>query len=91
MLLVRELNMYFNRIRLEDESLPLNHLDDFTEEEIDAICFKRGIEIDRQTLKEKLVDIKLWLSISNQRNVPHSLLLLTRIKDFTHDLFEGAR
>jgi hypothetical protein len=30
----------------------------------------------------------LWLSISNQRNVPHSLLLYTRINDFTNDLFE---
>ena len=32
--------------------------------------------------------MKLWLSISNQRNVPHSLLLYTRINDFTNDLFE---
>lgn len=30
----------------------------------------------------------MWLSISNQRNVPHSLLLYTRINDFTNDLFE---
>lgn len=38
-------------------------------------------------MKEKKEDLKLWLSISNQRNVPNSLLLLTRITDFKNDLF----
>lgn len=34
-------------------------------------------------------DLKLWLSISNLRNVPHSLLLYTRISDYAaEDLFE---
>ena len=45
-LLTRELNMYFARIRKEDESLSFEMIDSFTEEEIDAICFKRGIDID---------------------------------------------
>jgi hypothetical protein len=39
-------------------------------------------------LKEKYGDLKLWLSISNQRNVPHSLLLYSRINDFCNDMFE---
>lgn len=30
----------------------------------------------------------MWLSISNLRNVPDSLLLYTRINDFTNDMFE---
>ena len=34
------------------------------------------------------MDLKLWLSISNQRNVPHSLLLYTRINDYCGDIFE---
>mmetsp|Transcript_22003 Transcript_22003/g.34160 ORF Transcript_22003/g.34160 Transcript_22003/m.34160 type:complete len:165 (+) Transcript_22003:1177-1671(+) len=88
MVLVRELNMYFTRIRKEDESLSFDRLDEFSEEVIDQICFRRGIEIDRQTKAEKVQDLKLWLSISNQRNVPHSLLLFTRINDFTNDTFE---
>lgn len=50
-ILVRELNMYFARIRKEDEALSFTKLDKFSEEQIDAICFKRGIEIDKQTLK----------------------------------------
>ena len=87
-LLVRELNMYFSRIRREDEALSFQLLDEFDEEQIDDICFKRGIDIDVQTLKEKKDDLKLWLSISNQRNVPHSLLLYTRINDFCNDIFE---
>lgn len=34
-------------------------------------------------------DLKLWLSISNLRNVPHSLLLYTRIADYaSEDIFE---
>ena len=45
--------MYFARIRKEDESLSFDSLDNYSEEQIDAICFKRGIEIDKQTLKEK--------------------------------------
>ena len=87
-ILVRELNMYFARIRKEDESLSFDGLVNMKEEEIDAICFKRGIEIDKQTKKQKLEDLKLWLSISNQRNVPNSLLLFTRINDFMNDMFE---
>ena len=54
MFLCRELNMYFSKLRKEDETLSF-----------DAICFKRGIEIDKQTLKAKKEDLKLWLSISN--------------------------
>jgi hypothetical protein len=33
-------------------------------------------------------DLKLWLSISNLRNVPNSLLLYSRIADYADDLFE---
>jgi len=29
----------------------------------------------------------LWLSISNLRNVPHSLLLIARINDFASESF----
>ena len=53
-ILVRELNMYFNRIRMEDEALGFDQLDQYTEEELDAMCFKRGIEIDKQTKKDKI-------------------------------------
>jgi len=39
-------------------------------------------------MKQKKEDLKLWLSISNQRNVPNSLLLYARINDFMNDIFE---
>lgn len=64
-LIVRELNMYFDRIRKIDENISFEDLDRFTEEEIDLLCFKRGIEINNQSLKYKKQDLKLWLSISN--------------------------
>jgi len=40
-------------------------LEKFSEEEIDKLCFMRGIEINTQNLKKKKEDLKLWLSISN--------------------------
>jgi len=33
-------------------------------------------------------DLRLWLSVSNLRNVPDSLLLFTRIHDYASDMFE---
>ena len=55
---------------------------------LDTLCFRRGIEVDDKTLESKIKDLKLWMSISNLRNVPDSLLLFSRITDFTEDLFE---
>ena len=87
-LLIREINMYFNKIRKEDQLISFDTLNILSEEEIDKLCFMRGIEINKQSLKKKKEDLKLWLSISNLRNVPDSLLLYTRINDFTNDMFE---
>lgn len=87
-ILARELNMYFNRLRQEDTVLSFDNLDQYNEEQINQICFKRGIDIDNNNLKERANDIKLWLSISNQRNVPHSLLVFTRAQDYTTEMFE---
>lgn len=56
------------------------------EEELDRICFNRAINID-QSHREKVEDLRLWLSISNLRNVPHSLLLIARINDYTSEIF----
>ena len=86
-LMVRELNMYFRRIRNYDVMYSFDNLMEFSDEEIDKLCFNRGIDIDNQDRKGKIDDLKLWLSISNQRNVPHSLLLYARIQEFTNDQF----
>lgn len=40
------------------------------------------------SLKKKKQQLKLWLSISNQSNIPNTLLLFTRINDYTHEIFE---
>jgi len=47
MFVTRELNMYFNRIRKLDENISFGDLDKFSEEQIDIMCFKRGIEINK--------------------------------------------
>jgi hypothetical protein len=45
-ILARELNMLFRRLRAEDIVLSAENLFEFTEEQIDIICFNRGINID---------------------------------------------
>jgi len=79
--------MLFRRLRNEDTILSAENIFEFSEEQIDVICFNRGINID-QKFSRKVEDLRLWLSISNLRNVPHSLLLLSRIQDFQNDVFE---
>ena len=74
-------------MRREDVHLDFEGLADLTEDDIVKICFKRGININ-QTIKEQKEDLKLWLSISNQRNVPHSLLLIARVSDFNSGMFK---
>lgn len=85
--LLRELRMYFAKIRREDALISMEGLQKYSEKEIDKLCFMRGIDIT-QPLKDKVSDLKLWLSISNQRNVTNTLLLFIRVNDFTHDKFE---
>jgi hypothetical protein len=69
-ILARELNMLFRRSRNKDTILSAGDLFEFPEEQIDIFCFKRGINID-QKFNRKIEDLRLWLSISNLRNVPH--------------------
>lgn len=89
MILTRELNLYFNKLRKEDELMSFEHVENYSEEELNLICYRRGIEISNKTYEQKMKDLKLWLSISNLRNVPNSLLLYSRITDYaSEDLFE---
>ena len=52
------------------------------------IAVRRGIEIEDKSYESKMKDLKLWLSISNLRNVPDTLLIYSRIVDYADDLFE---
>ena len=85
-LVAREMNMLFRQLRREDRTLNFEDLDELPEDLIDKICYKRGINLN-QTLHEQKEDLKLWLSISNQSNVPHSLLLVARALDFKGNMF----
>lgn len=82
------MNLYFEKLRAEDELMSFEKIDKFSEEELNRVCFARGIEIEGTTYEEKMKDLKLWLAISNLRNAPHSLLLYTRIIDITQDMYE---
>ena len=86
MLVARELNMYFRRLRKEDLLLDMENVDNYSEEQLTKICFQRGININ-QSRNEQLKDLKLWMSISNKRNVPHILLLIIRLHDFNSNVF----
>jgi hypothetical protein len=88
MMVARELNMLIKQLRTEDLSLWFEKIDDIDEEVFNKICFRRGIDIQNQTKLQEIEDLKLWLSISNQQNVPPSLLLMTRIHDFNYNSFK---
>jgi hypothetical protein len=79
MILTRELNLYFNQLRREDELMSFEQLEKISDEQLDYICYRRGIDLTSRP--EKLKDLKLWLSISNLRNVDHLLLLFSRVAD----------
>ena len=69
--------------------MSFEHVERFSDDELNLICIRRGIEIQNKTYDQKMKDLKLWISISNLRNVPHSLLLYSRILDYaSEDLFE---
>jgi hypothetical protein len=65
LLVVRELSMYFSRLRKDDEMYSFKTIENYDDEQIDMLCFKRGIEINNNTRKQKINKLKLWLSISN--------------------------
>lgn len=89
MILTRSLNLYFDKLRKEDELMSFEVIEKFSEEDLNRVCFKRGINISEEVSNSsKLKDLKLWMAISNLRNVPHSILLYSRIVDFTENVFE---
>lgn len=87
MIITRELELYFKRLREEDVLMSFEKLEQVTEEELNFICYRRGIEITDKSYESKMKDLKLWMSISNLRNVPHVLLLYSRIADYAEDMF----
>lgn len=80
--------MLFKQLRNEDMTLWFEKIEDFPDKELNKVCFRRGIEIQEQTRKQEIEDLKLWLSISNQRNIPNVLLLLTRVNDYMKNTFK---
>ena len=87
LLVVREMNMLFSQLRAEDVHIDFEGVNAFNETQLSKICFRRGINIG-QSDKEMQKDLKLWLSISNLSNVPHSLLLISRVSDFNSGMFK---
>lgn len=77
------------RLRKEDQLISQDaaQLKKLPKDLLKKICFERGINIE-QSLKDQIEDLKLWLSISNLRNVSHSLLISTRLNDFEGQKFE---
>ena len=88
MIITRELELYFKRLREEDVLMSFEKLEQVTEGELNFICYRRGIEITDKSYESKMKDLKLWMSISNLRNVPHVLLLYSRIADYADDMFQ---
>lgn len=51
MILTRELNLYFSKLRKEDEIMSFEMLNEFSEEELNLICIRRGIEIEDRSFE----------------------------------------
>lgn len=45
MIVARELNMYFRKLRNEDQWLDMEDIDNYPESQLTKICFNRGINI----------------------------------------------
>jgi len=73
---------------MEDQLLSMEDMSQIPENTLAKICFDRGIDLEKSH-REQVEDLRLWLSISNLRNVPHSLLLITRVQDFSKDVIEN--
>lgn len=86
-ILGRQLNMLFRSLSTKDAVIAFEDLEKYEIEELVTICFKRGINVS-QNRKNMRDDLKLWLSISNLRDVPSSLLLFAMVREFVHDTFE---
>jgi len=86
-ILGRQLNMLFRSLTQKDAVIAFEDLEKYEIEELVTICFKRGINVS-QNRKNMRDDLKLWLSISNLRDVPSSLLLFAMVREFVHDTFE---
>lgn len=85
-ILGRQLNMLFRSLLKKDSELNFEDLEQMTDEELVTFCFKRGINVE-QNNKAMLGDLKLWMSISNLRDVPSSLLLFAMVREFMYDTF----
>lgn len=88
-LLRRHLNQWFDKIRKDDTLLTFDMVEKFDEETLNKVCFERGISIRGCDRAEKLKDLKVWMSMSNLKNVPNSLLLVSRLYDYTLPKFEN--
>lgn len=86
-ILGRQLNMLFRSLQKKDAVIAFEDLNRFKEEELITLCFKRGINVEQKT-NDMLGDLKLWLSISNLRDVPPSLLLFAMMREFVQNTFE---
>lgn len=45
MIITRELNLYFKRLREEDVLMSFEKLEKFSDQELNFICVRRGIEV----------------------------------------------
>jgi hypothetical protein len=48
-LLTRELNLYFAKIRKEDQIMSFEKVEKYTVEELNTICLRRGIAYEDKT------------------------------------------
>lgn len=82
----RQCRIIFRQLRREDLLLSAEDVSELPDDILEKICFDRGIDIS-ESHREQIEDLRLWLSISNLRNVPDSLLIITRVHEFHGEHF----
>lgn len=73
--LIRQLRVACHILRKQDTKLSIEDLSKYPEQEIDQICFNRGIRTKGKSLKKKIKDIQIYLAVSNLRNATNTLLI----------------
>lgn len=80
--LFREYSLYMKKLRRDDSYLKFEEIEELDEPTLNRLCFERGLPVSILGRNQKLRELKKWHTLSNLRNVPHSLLIYLRVMKF---------
>jgi LETM1 and EF-hand domain-containing protein 1, mitochondrial len=81
-----QLKRFINEIRREDKSIQWEGVNSLTQEELVEANRKRGLPIDNTTSDDLRVQLKEWIELSSNKDIPISLLLWIRAFAYSENL-----